>query len=133
MNIFKKVLIIFAVAFLSSAYAVVKTPSALNQIRDTAVKQYIASQKLQQVVHTSAHQLSAKWVEVFDQKGLLIASSNPSKLYQHQTPKQLHYNAVLNVLRSGRFVTLKGSGTTQEKFYPIKVNRKTIGVIEVVH
>jgi len=132
MSILRKVLVVFFIILVGSGYADVKMPFALKQIADIAVKQYQASQKLQKVVENSMHHLSAQWVEVFDEKGFVIAHSHPSKIYKHKPLTQPHYNAVISVLHSGHSLMQEGPDAMFEEFYPIKLHRKTIGVIEII-
>jgi hypothetical protein len=98
-----------------------KIPADFKQIADIAIKQYQMSQKLQR-----------EWIEVFDQKGFVIAHSHPSRVYRRQPLTQPHYNAVMSVLHSGHSLVQEGSDSAVEEYYPIKFHRKTVGVIEII-
>jgi hypothetical protein len=133
MNTFKKVLIALTAMFLSSAYAIVKTPSALTQINNATINRYTASTKLQQTVKDNTRQLSAKWIQVFDQNGMVIAYSKSPQQYQYQTTKKFDQKTVSSVLRTGRPVMYNvNHGRSHIEFYPVKINQRTIGVVKVV-
>lgn len=132
MDALKKMMIGFLVTLCSSGYASAQLSPDLERMADMTIKRYQASQKLQKMVENSVHHLSAQWIEIFDEKGFIIAHSHPSRIYKHKPLMQPHYNAVITVLHSGHALEQKGSDNIYEEFYPIKFHRKTIGVIEII-
>jgi Single cache domain 3 len=132
MNKYLKLLVLGLIPALSFSYVEEKMPADLEQVADVAAKQYQSLHKLQETVDASAHRSGVQWMEVFDEKGFVIAHSHPSRVYQRKPLTQPHYNAVMSVLHSGHPLIQKGAGAVLEAYYPVKFHRKTVGVIEVV-
>jgi hypothetical protein len=134
MNALRKVLVVLITTFLSSAYAVVSASADVDGIINAAANQYTASQNLQRVVQICAYRIPAKWIAVFNQQGkLIVYNYNMSSHSHHQSFKRIDHEVVAHVLRTGQPVIQRGSRhTANVEFYPVKIDEKTIAVIEVV-